>query len=126
MVQEIRHSDFLEKIFDYRNNDTWNYKGELPCIIDFWAEWCGPCKLISPILEELSEEYEGKVLFYKINSDEEAELSAAFDIKSIPTLLFISMTGMPKMAIGAHPKEIIKEAIETELLKNLPGSAAMN
>ncbi|MGE5458133.1 MAG: thioredoxin [Methanococcaceae archaeon] len=123
MVKEIDKQLFLEKIFNYEKNQEWEYKGVIPCLIDFWAPWCGPCRVVSPVLEELSEEYNGKVLFYKINSDEEAELSAAFDIKSIPSLLFIPLKGQPKMAIGAHPKEVIKSAIETELLNNSPQSS---
>lgn len=124
MVKEMNKTLFIEKIFDYEKNQDWNYKGDLPCVIDFWAPWCGPCKTVSPLLDELSEEYKGQVNFYKINSDEETELSAAFDIKSIPSLLFIPMTGQPKMAIGAHPKDLIKSAIEVELLQKPSSSSA--
>jgi thioredoxin 1 len=117
MVKDMNKNMFIEKIFDYEKNNEWIYRGELPSVIDFWAPWCGPCRAVSPAIEELSEEYAGKVNFYKINTDEEAELSAAFDIKSIPSILFIPMKGQPKMAIGAHPKEVIKQAIDAELIQ---------
>lgn len=116
MVRDLDKNTFLQKIFNYEANESWKYEGELPCLIDFWAPWCAPCKVVSPTIEELSEEYDGHVLFYKINTDEQSELAAAFDIKSIPSLLFIPMQGQPKMAIGAHSKEVLKQAIETELL----------
>lgn len=116
MSNELNKQAFLERIFDYENKEEWKYKGDLPALIDFWAPWCGPCQAVSPLIEELSEEYLGKVNFYKINTDEEEELSGVFGIKSIPSLLFIPLEGMPKMAIGALPKEQLKQAIEEELL----------
>lgn len=116
MADELNKQTFLEKIFNYEASEEWKYVGELPALIDFWAPWCGPCKAVSPLIEELSEEYKGKVNFYKINTDVEEELSGVFGIKSIPSLLFIPMSGMPKMAVGALPKEQLKQAIEDELL----------
>lgn len=116
MAENLTKQTFLEKVFDYEKNKDWNYQGERPAVIDFWAPWCGPCKMVGPIIDELSDEYKGKVDFYKINTDEEQELAGAFGIRSIPSLLFIPKEGQPKMAVGAVPKESMKEAIEKELL----------
>lgn len=116
MTEHLTKETFLEKVFDYEKNQEWKYQGELPAIIDFWAPWCGPCRMVGPILEELSEEYEGKIKIYKVNTDEEQELGAVFGIRSIPSLLFIPVDGQPKMAVGALPKETLKQAIEKELL----------
>ena len=116
MPEHLNKDSFLEKVFDYENNKEWKFEGELPCVIDFWAPWCGPCRVVGPVLDELSEEYQGKVNFYKVNTDEEQELGAAFGIRSIPSLLFIPKEGQPKMAVGALPKETLKKAIEEELL----------
>ncbi len=115
MAENLNKESFLSKVFDYENNKDWKYLGELPAVVDFWAPWCGPCKMFGPIIEELSEEYKGKVNFYKVNTDEEQELGAAFGIKSIPSLLFIPKEGEPKMTVGSLPKEAMKEAIEKEL-----------
>jgi len=115
MAENLTKETFLTKVFDYENNKEWKYEGDLPAVIDFWAPWCGPCKMVGPIIEELSEEYLGKVNFYKINTDEEQELGQAFGIRSIPSLLFIPKEGQPKMAVGALPKETLKEAIAKEL-----------
>lgn len=116
MPEHLNKSSFLEKVFDYENNKEWKFEGELPCVIDFWAPWCGPCRVVGPVLDELSEEFKGKVNFYKINTDEEQELGAAFGIRSIPSLLFVPKEGQPKMAVGALPKDTLKKAIEEELL----------
>ncbi|MCH7516690.1 MAG: thioredoxin [Bacteroidetes bacterium] len=116
MSENLNKESFLSKVFDYENNKDWKYKGDLPAVVDFWAPWCGPCKMFGPIIEELSEEYKGKVNFYKVNTDEEQELGAAFGIRSIPSLLFIPKEAQIKMAVGALPKEAMKEAIEKELL----------
>ncbi|MGQ9644771.1 MAG: thioredoxin [Ignavibacterium sp.] len=116
MTEHLTKETFLEKVFDYEKNQEWKYQGELPALIDFWAPWCAPCRMVGPILEELSEEYAGKIKIYKVNTDEEQELGAVFGIRSIPSLLFIPVEGQPKMAVGALPKETLKQAIEKELL----------
>ena len=116
MAENIAKQTFFEKVFNYEENQEWKFEGELPCVIDFWAPWCGPCRMVGPVIDELSKEYSGKVNFYKINTDEEQELAGAFGIRSIPSLLFVPKEGQPKMAVGALPKEAMKEAIEKELL----------
>jgi thioredoxin 1 len=115
MAEHLTKDTFLTKVFNYEKNKEWKYEGSLPAVIDFWAPWCGPCRMVGPVIDELSKEYEGKVQFYKVNTDEEQELAGAFGIRSIPSLLFIPMTGQPKMAVGALPKEALKEAVEKEL-----------
>ncbi len=116
MPEELNKELFLEKVFNYETNKEWKYEGDLPAIIDFWAPWCGPCKVVGPVLDELSKEYEGQVSFYKVNTDVEQELAGAFGIRSIPSLLFIPKEGQPKMAVGALPKDSLKQAIDQELL----------
>ncbi|MGC9311568.1 MAG: thioredoxin [Sediminispirochaetaceae bacterium] len=116
MAEHLTKEAFLEKIFDYENNTEWQYQGELPAVIDFYADWCGPCKMVAPIIEELSQEYDGKVNFYKIDTEEQQELAAAFGIQSIPSLLFIPVNGKPQMAAGALPKDTFKQVIDSELL----------
>lgn len=107
---------FKEQIFDYDNVTDWKYQGDLPAIIDFYADWCGPCKMIAPILEELSDEYQDRLLIFKVNTDVEQELSAVFGIQSIPSLLFIDANGEPSLEAGAFPKHVFKKAIEEKLL----------
>lgn len=116
MAENLTKQTFLEKIFNYEENKEWKFEGDLPAVIDFWAPWCGPCRMVGPIVEELSEEYKGKVNFYKVNTDEEQDVAGAFGIRSIPSLLFVPKEGQPKMAVGALPKESFKETIEKELL----------
>ena len=108
--------EFKEKVFDYESKQEWDYQGELPAIIDFYADWCGPCKMVAPVLEELSKEYHERLIIYKVNTDVEQELSAVFGIQSIPTMLFIPVEGMPMMQPGAFPKHIFKKVIEEKLL----------
>lgn len=115
MTVNLTKDTFIEKVFDYEKNKEWKFEGDKPAIIDFWAPWCGPCRMVGPILEELSNDYAGKVDFYKVNVDDEQELAAVFGIRSIPSLLFIPKEGTPKMAIGALPKEALVDAIESEL-----------
>ncbi|MCF7808508.1 MAG: thioredoxin [Candidatus Marinimicrobia bacterium] len=115
MTENLTKQDFLDKVFDYENEEEWNYKGDTPCIIDFWAEWCGPCKMVAPVLEELSEEYDGKVKVYKVDTETEQELSAVFGIRSIPSLLFVPVGEKPQMAAGALPKESFVQAFKEVL-----------
>jgi thioredoxin len=112
---------FKEKVFDYSTDEEWKYKGSLPAIIDFYADWCGPCKAVAPILEELSNEYKDQVVIYKIDTDKEQELSSLFGIQSIPTLLFIPTDGQPMMQKGAIPKNAFKQVIEERLLATAKG-----
>jgi len=115
MVEHLTKQTFLEKVFNYEVNKEWKFEGSLPAVIDFWAEWCGPCRILGPVIDELSKEYEGKVNFYKIDTETETELASAFGIRSIPSLLFIPVDGQPKMASGAYPKEYLKNIIQQEL-----------
>ncbi|HHT23537.1 MAG TPA: thioredoxin [Bacteroidales bacterium] len=120
----LTKEEFLKKVVDYENNPTeWKYLGDKPAIIDFYADWCGPCKMIAPVLEELAEEYADEIYIYKIDTEKERDLAAAFGIRSIPTLLFVPMGEAPQMAQGALPKHAFKEAIETVLLKKEPAKA---
>lgn len=116
-MEHLTKETFLEKVFNYEKNKDWKFEGELPCLIDFYADWCGPCKMVTPILEELSEEYKGKINIYKIDTEKENELAAAFGIRSIPSLLFCPKDEQPQMAQGALPKEQMKQIIESVLLK---------
>ena len=116
MTEHLTKDTFLEKVFDFTANKEWDFKGELPCIIDFWADWCQPCKMVGPVLEELSEEYAGKINVYKVNTEEQQELAGVFGIRSIPSLLFCPTNDKPQMAVGALPKESLKEAIQNVLL----------
>jgi thioredoxin 1 len=115
-MEHLTKEDFLQKVFDYETNKEWKFAGELPCIIDFYADWCGPCKMVAPILEELSKEFAGKVNVYKVDTEKEQELAAAFGIRSIPSLLFCPKDGKPQMAMGAMPKEGFVQAINDVLL----------
>ena len=113
---QLTTQGFKDKIFNYDLNQEWNYQGSLPAIVDFYADWCGPCKMVAPVLEDLSKEYEGRLLIYKVNTDIEEELSAVFGIQSIPTLLFVDANGEASMQPGAYPKHVLKKIIEEKLL----------
>jgi len=115
-MEHLTKETFLEKVFNYEKNQEWKFEGELPCLIDFYADWCGPCKMVAPILEELSKEFDGKVNIYKVNTEVEQELAAAFGIQSIPSLLFCPKEGKPQMAMGALPKQAMTDAINEVLL----------
>jgi thioredoxin len=115
-MENLTKETFLTKVFNYEQNQDWKFEGELPCLIDFYADWCGPCKMVAPILEELSKEFEGKINIYKVNTEEEQELSAAFGIQSIPSMLFCPKDGKPQMAMGALPKQAMTDAINEVLL----------
>ena len=106
---------FKEKVFDFEADKKWKFKGEIPAIIDFYADWCGPCKQVAPIMEELAQEFDGKVKIYKIDTDQEKQLAGMFGIRSIPSILFIPVEGQPQMVTGALPIETFKEIIEDVL-----------
>lgn len=118
MTELLTKQTFFEKVFNFEKNKEWKFEGDKPVIIDFYADWCGPCKMIAPILEELSEDFKGKVDIYKVDTEAEQELSAAFAIRSIPSMLFIPMNEPPQMAQGALPKaeleRIIKDVLGVE------------
>lgn len=115
----LTKAEFLTKVANYEESpDKWEYLGDKPCLIDFYADWCGPCKMVAPILEELAEEYEGDIYIYKVDTEAEQELAAAFGIRSIPSILFCPMGEQPQMAQGALPKDGFKQAIDEVLLKN--------
>ncbi len=116
-VVQLGKREFKEKIYDYTFNKEWKYKGDLPAVIDFYADWCSPCKMVAPILDELSIEYEGKVKFYKVNTEKDPEVAKAFAISSIPTLLFIAPTGKPMVVRGAQSRGSLKSNIDRILPK---------
>jgi thioredoxin len=114
---EMNTQMFIDRVVDFKNAKEWDYKGDKPAVIDFYATWCGPCKKLSPILDELSSEYAGNVLFYKVDVDREQELAGAFGIQSIPMVLLIPKEGKPYVVQGLRPKAELKEAIDSVLLK---------
>lgn len=109
---------FKEEIFDYTTEKEWKYNGDKPAIIDFYADWCGPCKMVAPILEDLSNEYPD-IVIYKVDTEVERELSAVFQIRSIPSILFIPMEKQPMMQAGALPKHVLEDVINKELLSSV-------
>jgi len=114
----LTKAEFLSKVANFEANPTeWKYLGDKPCIIDFYAAWCGPCKVVAPILEDLAKEYEGQIYIYKVDTEAEQELAGAFGIRSIPSILFCPMNAAPQMAQGALPKDSFKKAIVEVLLK---------
>jgi len=115
MSEKLTTEEFKQKVFNWEENQEWKYEGDLPAIIDFYADWCGPCKMVAPILEEISSEYEGKLNVYKVDTDAEQELAMAFGIQSIPSLLFIPVSDKPQMAAGALPKEQLQQVIKDVL-----------
>ena len=116
LMESLTKDSFLQKVFNYEQNKEWKFEGELPCIIDFYADWCGPCKMVEPILKELAQEYQGKLNIYRIDTQAQQELAATFGIQSIPSMLFVPLNDKPQMAIGALPKKALEKAIK-EVLK---------
>ncbi|WP_455674215.1 thioredoxin [Phocaeicola sp.] len=117
-VVYLTKAEFLEKVYNFEKNPSeWKYEGDKPAIVDFYATWCGPCKMVAPILEELAKEYDGQIVIYKVDTEKESDLASVFGIRSIPSILFIPMEGKPEMAQGAMPKASFKKAIDEFLLK---------
>jgi thioredoxin 1 len=116
MIEHLTSETFKNKVFDYEINKEWKFEGALPALVDFYADWCGPCKMVAPILEELAGEYNGKLNIYKVNTEEQRELASVFGIQSIPSILFIPIEGQPQMALGALPKDSLKRAFKEVLL----------
>jgi len=114
-MELLTTESFKEKVFNWEETQEWKFRGELPCIIDFYADWCGPCKIVAPILEKLSKEYEGKINIYKVDTEDQQELAGMFGIQSIPSILFCPVEGQPQMAMGALPKASFESAISDVL-----------
>jgi thioredoxin 1 len=115
MVEHLTKETFLNKVFNFEKNKDWKFEGERPCIIDFYADWCGPCKMVAPVLEELAKDFDGKIDVFKVNTEEEQELASVFGIRSIPSFLFVPSDGQPQMAMGALPKETFVQAFKDVL-----------
>jgi thioredoxin len=116
----LTKSDFIKLVMDYEKNpETWIYKGELPCLVDFYAEWCAPCKITSPILEELARKYAGRINIYKVDVDKERELAAVFGVQSIPTFLFCPMSGNPSISSGIAGSPEATRAMFTEQIEKI-------
>jgi len=116
IMELLTKETFLQKVFNYEQNREWKFEGELPCIIDFYADWCRLCKMIEPVLRELAQEYQGKLNIYRVDTEAERELSSFFGINSLPSLLFVPLNGQPQMAVGVLPKKSIEQTIQ-EVLK---------
>ena len=117
-VKHLTYKEFLSKVWNFEvDTNTFVYKGELPAVIDFYADWCGPCRRVAPIMEKLAAEYDGKLLVYKVNVDQEKELASAFSVSSIPMVLFIPVKGQPMKQIGALPEEGFRKVITEQLIK---------
>jgi thioredoxin len=118
MLEHLDKESFKTRVFDWETEKEWKYRGDKPAILDFYADWCGPCKMIAPVLDELSRKYEGKLEVYKINTDEEPELSSLFQISSVPTLFFVPLGEEPQFALGALPKpeleRVVREVLKVE------------
>jgi thioredoxin len=115
MIEHLTKETFLNKVFNYEANKEWKYEGDKPCIIDFYADWCGPCKVVAPVLEELAKDFDGKITIFKVDTEAEQELASVFGIRSIPSFLFVPSEGQPQMAMGALPKETFVKAFKDVL-----------
>ena len=117
-VKQLTYKEFLKKVWNFESSpNTFIYKGKLPAVIDFYADWCGPCRRVAPIMEKLAKEYDGQLLVYKVNVDQEKELATAFSVKSIPMVLFIPLEGQPMTQVGAMQEQDYKRIIENQLIK---------
>lgn len=123
-VIQMDKAMFIQKVFNYEANpDKWVFEGDKPVIIDFYADWCGPCKKIAPIMVQLAEEYKDQIIIYKVDTEKERELAQVFAIKSIPSILFIPADGQPQMTMGALPKAEFEKMVKTILLKQETGTS---
>jgi thioredoxin len=120
MIEHLNKDTFKEKVFNWEANKEWKYEGSKPCLIDFYADWCGPCKMVAPILEELQKEYGNNLVIYKVDTEDQQELAGIFGIQSIPSLLFVPNVGQPQMAMGALPKDSLEKAISDVLKVEKP------
>jgi thioredoxin 1 len=120
MLEHLTKQTFKEKVFNFDENKEWKYEGSVPCLIDFYADWCGPCKMVAPVLEELQKEYGDNLVIYKVDTEKEQELAGLFGIQSIPSLLFVPVDGQPQMAMGALPKDSFEKAISDVLKVEKP------
>lgn len=111
MLEHLTKETFKEKVYNFEANKEWKYEGSKPCIIDFYAEWCGPCKTVAPLLEELQADYGDSIVIYKVDTEAQQELAGIFGVQSIPSLLFVPQEGQPQMAMGALPKQTFEKAI---------------
>lgn len=117
-VINLTYNEFVKKVWNFEKSpDTFKYEGELPCVVDFYATWCGPCRKVSPIMEKIAKEYDGMLIIYKIDVDKEPKLASTFSVRSIPTVLFIPMEGQPMKQVGALSEQQYKQIIENNLLK---------
>jgi thioredoxin len=120
MIELLTKETFKEKVFNWEVNKEWKYEGSVPCVIDFYADWCGPCKMVAPLLEELQNEYGDKLVIYKVNTEEQQELASMFGIQSIPSFLFVPVEDKPQMAMGALPKQTFEKAFSDVLKVEKP------
>ena len=117
-VKQLTYNEFLHKIWDFEDDPTsFKYKGKLPAVIDFYADWCGPCRRVAPIMEKMAEEFEGQLVVYEVNTDQERDLASVFQVRSIPMVLFIPMKGQPLMQVGAMQEKDYRKIIEEKLLQ---------
>jgi len=121
-MESLTKDTFLRKVFNYKQNKEWKFEGKLPCIIDFYADWCGPCKMVEPILEEFVQEYRGELNIYRVDTQAQQELASIFGIRSIPSILFVPLNSKPQMLVGALPKNALKKAVK-DILKVERGSS---
>lgn len=120
MIELLTKETFKEKVFNWEVNKEWKYEGSVPCVIDFYADWCGPCKMVAPVLEELQKEFGDKLVIYKVDTEEQQELAGMFGIQSIPSFLFVPVEGQPQMAMGALPKQTFEKAFSDVLKVEKP------
>ena len=122
MLEHLTKETFKEKVFNFETNKEWKYEGDKPCMIDFYADWCNPCKMVAPVLEELQKEYGDTIVIYKVDTEDQQELAGMFGVQSIPSLLFVPQEGQPQMAQGALPKPTFEKAIADVLKVEKPAA----